>query len=141
MSEGTSFGEHGLELKCDCIVVRLANARQRLSTLFKEKTVLQRPSYELTPIAEEFNKEAGNIDNELQNGTARFPSTWCYQRYTLSNPRPWPTRDFYSPIVSSRSSSAYAALWNEYDATRMLINSTRLRMLELSHPGCRRLRS
>ncbi|KAK3170870.1 hypothetical protein OEA41_002954 [Lepraria neglecta] len=134
MLEGTSFGEHGLELEYDCIVVRIASVRQRLSTLLKEKTGSQRTSQELTSTAEEPNKEARDIDKALQDWTAHFPSTWCYQRHTLSNPHPWLTRDFYSPIVYSYSSPAYAAVWNQYYATRMLINSTRLRVLKLSRP-------
>lgn len=52
MLEGTSFGEHGLELEDNCIVVRIANIRQRMSTLLKEKTSPQRTSQELTTTAE-----------------------------------------------------------------------------------------
>ena len=135
MLEGISFGEHGLELEYDSIVVRLANVRQRLSRLPKDKTGSQRISQELTSTAEELNKEARDIDKALQDWAAHFPNTWCYQRHTLPNPHPWPIRDFYSPIVYSYSSPAYAAVWNQYYATSMLVNSTRLRALELNHPN------
>ena len=132
MLEGTFFGEHGLELEYDSIVVQIASIRQRLVT-FLRKTGLQRTSNELTSTAEELNKEARDIDKALQDWTGHFPSSWCRKRHTLSSPPPWPTRDFYSPIVYSYLSPAYAAVWNQYYATRMLINSTRLRVLELSH--------
>ena len=135
MLEGASFGEHGLELEYDCIIVRIANVRQRLSTLLNGRTGPQRTSHELTSTAEELNKEARDIDKALQDWTAHFPSTWYYQRHTLSNLHPWPTRDFYSRIVYSYSSPTYAAVWNQYYATRMLINSTRLTVLILSRPN------
>lgn len=129
--EGASFGEHGLELDYDGIVIRIANVRRRLSTLLKETTGPQRTSHELTSTVEELSKEAGDIDKALQDWTAHIPSSWFYQRHTLSNIHPWPTRDFYSPVVYSYSSPAYAAVWNQYHATRMLINSTRLRILKV----------
>ena len=134
MLEGASFGEHGLELEYDSIVVQTVNIRQRLSTLLKAKTGTQRTSHELTSIAEDLNKEARDLDKALQDWTAHFPRTWRYQRHTLSIPHPWPTRDFYSPVVCSYSSPAYAAVWNQYYAARMLVNSTRLKVLKLSRP-------
>lgn len=134
MLEGAPFGEHGLELEYDAVVVRIANIRQRLSTLLKEKTGPKCAPPDLTSTAEELSKEAREIDKALEDWTAHFPSTWCYQRHTLSNPQSWPTRDFYSPIIYSYSSPAYAAVWNHYYATRMLINSTRLRILKISRP-------
>jgi hypothetical protein len=70
MLEGAFFGEHGLELEYDCIVVQTASIRQRLATLLK-KTGPQRISHELTSTtAEELNKEARDIDKVLQDWIA-----------------------------------------------------------------------
>ena len=135
MLEGTSFGEHGLELEYDCIVVRIANVRQRLSTLLVKKTSARHTSHELTSNVEELNKEARDIDKALHDWTAHFPITWSYQRHTLSDPLPWPTEDFYSSVVYSYSHPAHAAVWNLLYATRMLINSTRSRVLQVSRPS------
>ena len=137
LTQGASFGEHGLELEYDRIVVQIASLRQRLSTLFKEKTGLQRiSSDELVSTAEELNAEARDIDKALQDWNEHFPSTWSYQRHTLSEPQhPWPLEDFYSPMVYSYSNPAYAAAWNQYHTTRMLVNSTRLRILRISRPS------
>jgi hypothetical protein len=137
MLEGAFFGEHGLELEYDCIVVRIASVRQRLVTLLKTKTGSQRTSHEVASAAEALNQEARHIDEALQDWSGHFPGTWLRQQHTLSSPPPWPRRGFYSPIVHSYSNTAYAAVWNLYYATRMLINSTRLRVLELSHPHLR----
>ncbi|KAI9821329.1 MAG: hypothetical protein M1827_004065 [Pycnora praestabilis] len=132
--EGTLFGEHGLELEYDCLLIRIANVRQRLFMLLKEKTLPQHTCHDLTPTAEKLKQEAQDIDEALQDWTAHFPSSWWYQRHTLSKPHPWPIGDFYSPIIYSYSSLAYAMVWIQYFATRMLINSTRLRILKFCRP-------
>jgi hypothetical protein len=131
MLEGSLFGEHGLELDYDRIITRIANVRHQLSTLLQQEASLQTKSHELISRAEELNGEARDIDKSLENWTAQIPSDWYYQRYTLIDPHPWPRRHFYSTTIYSYSSPAYAALWNHYFATRMLIDSTRLRVLEL----------
>lgn len=129
MLKGDSFGEHGLELEYDGIIVRIASVRERLSSLLQAKISPQKTT------AEELSKEARDIDKVLQDWRTQFPSTWCYQRHTLSDPYPWPIRDFYSPVVYSYSSPAYAAAWSLYYATRMLVNDTRLRILALGRPN------
>ena len=136
MLKGSLFGENGLELDYDRIIVRIANVRHQLSTLLQQEASLQTTSHEpLISRAEELNKEARDIDKALEDWTAQIPSDWCYQRYTLIDPHPWPRRHFYSSIIYSYSSPAYAVFWNHYFATRMLIDSTRLRVLELSRPN------
>ena len=135
MLEGSSFGERGLELEYDSIVVRITNIRQRLSMLLKSTTRAQRTPRELVSTAEELNKETRDVDKALQDWTAHFPSSWRHQQNILPEPHPWPMRDFYFPIVYSYSSPAYAAVWCQYFATRMLINCIRLRVIKLSRPN------
>lgn len=134
MHEGASFGEYGLGLELDDILVRIANVRQRLFTLLKKKTGPQPISHELTFSAVELGEDIESIAKLLQDWTAHFPGCWRRQEHTLSNFDLWPTRDFYSPTVYSYSSPAYAAVWNQYFATRLLLTSTHLRVLDLSHP-------
>jgi hypothetical protein len=136
MLEGSLFGEHSLELDYDRIIVRIANVRHQLSTLLQQEASLQTTSHELLiSRAEELNKEAKDIDKALEDWTAQIPSDWCYQRHTLIDRNPWPRKHFYSSIVYSYSSPTYAVFWNHYFATRMLVDSTRLRVLELSRPN------
>lgn len=135
MLDGTSFGEHSLELEYDRIVVRISDVRQRLFTLLVEETGQYRTSRGLNSATDELNKELQDLDKALQDWTAQFPSAWCHQRHALSEPHPWPIRDFYSPTVFSYSSPAHAAVCNRYYATRLLINSTRLKALNLSALG------
>lgn len=133
MQDGFAFGERGLELEYDRTFVRIFDVRHRLFTLLKGKDDPHNTPTELIDIAEELNEEIQDLDKALQEWTADFPSNWCYERHILPDPHPWPMRDFYSPIVYSYPSPAFAAVWNQYFATRMLINSTRLRILNLLH--------
>ena len=133
--EGASFGERGLELEYDRIVVRTLNARHRLSTLLKEKTQLHRISHDFIDIAEELNQDLRDTDKALRDWTVHIPRTWSFQRHTLADTDPWPTKDFYSPTVCSYTSPGHAAVWHHYHAMRLLINSTRLRALKLRLPS------
>ena len=127
--DGNRFGEHDLELDYDRIVVRMINLRYRSRNL-QQKNGLQ------VAKAEELNNEARELDKALQDWVAQIPSIYSYHRHILteSDPWLWPKRHFYSSIVYSYSKPGSAAIWVEYFAARMLINSTRLRVLELSHP-------
>jgi hypothetical protein len=123
---GNRFGEHDLELDYDRIVVRMVNLHYRLGNLQKNGQQVAK--------AEELSNEARELDKALQDWIAQIPSIYSYDRHILTESDPWPKRHFYSPIVYSYSKPGYAAVWLEYFATRMLINSIRLRVLELSHP-------
>jgi hypothetical protein len=131
MLDGTSFGEHGLELDYDAIATRIASLRHRLANILHGKTASLKPSDKFTSITEDLNIEARDIDNALQNWVDHFPRSWNYQRHALPDPYPWPMRDFYSPTVCIYSSPASAPIWSRYFATRVLINSTRLKILEI----------
>jgi hypothetical protein len=128
MLNGNRFGEHNLELGYDRIAVRIVNLRYA-SAILQQKDGLQIAE------AEELNKEARELHMALQEWAAQMPSTWSYQRRTLAQPGPWPRRHFYSSIVYSYSNLGYAAVWSQYFAVSMLINSTRLKILELSCPN------
>ena len=135
MSDGSLFGEHGLELEYDRIMVQIANLRRQLSALLGHEAGLYTEARGLSSIVQELDDEARDIDKVLQDWTGRLPSTWNHQQFTLQEPCPWPRRHFYSSTVYSYSNPAYAAAWSQYSATRMLINSTRLRILELICPS------
>ena len=129
--DGACFGEGGLELEYDGVVVRLSGIRQRLSALLNVSP-LRRSFPEFTSTVEELHIETTDLDRALQKLTTHFPKTWRYQIHTLPEPHPWPIRDFYSPIIYNYESPAYAAVWNTYFSTRMLINNTLLKILSLA---------
>ena len=123
--DGSFFGECGFELAYDRIVVRLAGIRHELSMLFNSaRDVLPFSTTDL-------DKELQDVDESLQSWALKLPNAWRHRPHLLSDPYPWPMRDFYSPVVYSYSKIAHAAVWIQYCATRMLTIGTRLRILEL----------
>ncbi|KAI9732934.1 MAG: hypothetical protein M1818_007367 [Claussenomyces sp. TS43310] len=128
MLEGDHFGEHDRELDYDRILVRIVNLHYAFARLHQKND----PRIVRT---EELNIQAGDLDKELQDWAGQLPSTYSYQRHILTESDPWPRKDFYSPTVYSYSGPGYAAVWIQYFAARMLINSTRLRILELTLPN------
>ena len=135
MQDGAAFGEEGLELEYDGIVVRIATVRQRLSMLVEDEPFADRRYHGVASITEILNKEALAIDIALQDWKDHFPSAWCFEQHNLPGLYKWSMKDFWSPRVYSYGSPLYAAIWNHYYATRMLVNSTRLRTLELCCPN------
>ncbi|KAE8164480.1 hypothetical protein BDV40DRAFT_310940 [Aspergillus tamarii] len=137
--DGAFFGERGLELEYDRVIISLANIRHRLFALADEIT-----SHGTTPQNESILK-LGQIDNEshtldldLETFLSHIPDAWRQsQQHTLSNVDlpSWPSANFYSPILYSYPSPTYAALWSQYNATKMLVKSTRLRVLALHNPN------
>ena len=122
---GSCFGERGLELEYDRILVRTINLHHTIKNL-QPKAGLH------VGEADELNNEARELDETLQDWAAHLPGASTYQRHILTEPGPWPRQDFYSSTVYSYSSIGYAAVWNQYFAARMLINNTRLRLLDSS---------
>lgn len=123
---GGGFGEQGLQLEYDRLIIRIVNIRHRLQTITMQET-----GKHLIATVKELDEEAQNVDMALQNWKAHFPNSWSYQRHALPNPQSYPTKDFYNSQVYSYASPAHSAAPNQYHATRMLINSTRLRILDL----------
>lgn len=124
---GERFGEHDLELDYDRIVVRIVN-------LHYASAGLQRENDLQTAKAGELNDEARELDQALIDWATQLPITCTYQQHILTGHNLWPRRHFYSSTVYSYSRPGYAAVWSQYFAARILINSTRLKALELSCP-------
>ncbi|RFU29749.1 hypothetical protein B7463_g6605, partial [Scytalidium lignicola] len=122
---GSRFGEHGIELEYDCIFVRIVKLHYSLSCL-------QQKNYLQTAKVEELNNEAQDLDKALRDWATQISSTSSCQQHIVAEPGPWPKRHFYSSTVYSYSSPWYAAVWTQYFAIRMLVNSTRLKTLELN---------
>ncbi|PGH11580.1 hypothetical protein AJ80_07050 [Polytolypa hystricis UAMH7299] len=134
--EGISFGENGLDVEYDRILVRIVNLRHRLAAV---NTALLKPTNEPRLTLEELDQEAQDIDEALQAWTTHFPDAWSCREHTLSDLHTMPTNHFYFSAVCSYKMPVYAGVWNLYYTTRMLINSTRLRIIDtnsLNPDGC-----
>jgi hypothetical protein len=125
MMNGSRFGEHDQELEYDRIFVRIVNLNHASATI-RENTDLQILK------AKKLNNEARELDNALHDLVAQVPSTCNYRRHVLTKSDPWTRENFYSSIFYSYPRPKYAAAWSQLFAMRMLINSTRLKILEIS---------
>ena len=133
MHDGAVFGEDGLELEFDTIVVQIANLRHRLSTLLGE--IGQQPDWTMIRLkAAELNVEAQRAEKALHEWSTHFPSSWSGRQHNLPTPCIWPSKFFYGSYVYSYSHVAYAAVWARYYSTVMLVCSARLRVLKLINP-------
>ncbi|OGM51274.1 hypothetical protein ABOM_000349 [Aspergillus bombycis] len=136
--DGAFFGEHGLELEYDRIITSLLNLRHRLFALINESPARGACQHaELISVLEQLDKESHTLDLDLETCISHVPDAWHQlQQHTLSNEDlpSWPSANFYSPTLYSFPIPAYAALWGQYYATKMLIKSTRLRVLALHNP-------
>jgi hypothetical protein len=88
MLNGNCFGEHGLELDYDRIVVRILNLHHASANL------QQTDGLQISK-AGKLNHEARELDKALQEWTAQIPSTCHYLRHILTKPGPWPRGHFY----------------------------------------------
>lgn len=131
LHDGKLFGENGLELEYDAILVRILNIRQRLSILRLSEKGQICTTVGFSSLAYWIDKEAQDIDLALQHWTAHFPNTWSYRKHTLPFFKRWVKRYHCIELVYSYSTPAQAAVWCQYFAMRLLISSTRLRNLEL----------
>ncbi len=129
--DGTRFGEEGLELHYDRLEVGLVNLRNATACLEGES------DSEASKI-EDLNKQAQELDSALQDWVANIPGKYSYQSHTLphsdsNNDRSWLSPHFYSLTIYSFTKPGHAAAWLQYFSTRMLIASTRLRILQSHH--------
>lgn len=137
MEDGAVFGEHGLELEYDRVMTRIMRLRYRLNILFPRDSDehYQPDSEELLVATKALNDEARDLDRAIQEWSTHTPDSWLARQHTLPNRHHIPDENFYSIVVHSHQSPAYAAAWMRYYSTRMLINSTRLRVLQHLSPA------
>ncbi|KFX87406.1 hypothetical protein V490_08267 [Pseudogymnoascus sp. VKM F-3557] len=128
MRDGSRFGEHNMGLSFDRILVRIVNLRYAFRSLEQKKDILSAEAAEL-------NNSARELDEACREWAAQIPSARSYQPHIITGPSSWPRRDFYSSTIYSYAQPTYAAVWIQYFAARMLINSTRLRLLQLCCPA------
>ncbi|KAE9379730.1 hypothetical protein N431DRAFT_541170 [Stipitochalara longipes BDJ] len=122
--DGSRFGEHSLDLGFDHILVRVVNLRHAF------KMVEQNKHLDAEEV-EEMQNEARELDEACQHWAVKTPSEWRCESHTV--PTSWSRRDFYSTTIHTCTRSGYAAIWIQYFALRILINSTLLGLIPLSH--------
>lgn len=122
IQDGSRFGEHGLDLGFDVLLVRVVNLCHKFKYLEKK------PNLKLVEI-EDLISEAQDLDEGCREWEMLIPSEWSHQQY--STPGPWSRTDFYSAKVYVYARHGYAAVWIQYFALRMLITGTLLSLFQL----------
>ncbi|OAL34518.1 hypothetical protein AYO20_06148 [Fonsecaea nubica] len=134
LEDGQPFGECGRDLDYDRIMVQVARLRNQLTILQRNNFQLNSSSPKLFQELQKLRSEAANLDHALRHWATRIPSSWYPRRHLMPAASYLPTRDFFSSEVYSYSSIAYATLWLNYSATRLLVNQAWLKILELIQP-------
>ena len=125
---GQQFGEHGLELEYDCIIVRIVNLRYTLRKLLQK-------NYLHTAEAKMLSNGERELDLALQNWATQLYEKGSYEQHVLGEPDSFPKKYFYSTVVYSYPELAYGAIWGEYWAARLLVENTLLKILEATSSG------
>ncbi|KAL8731123.1 MAG: hypothetical protein Q9181_004422 [Wetmoreana brouardii] len=125
--DGSRFGESGQELNYDHIAVQAVDIHGVLAGLQPNRISHARKAGKLYT-------KATRLDYMLQEWSSQFPAAWSYQQHAVGQCDSSASTYTYSPIVYSYNTSGQAAIWCQYFTTRMLVNSMRLRLLELSEP-------
>ncbi|KAK5034709.1 hypothetical protein LTS07_000463 [Exophiala sideris] len=130
MSDGALFGEEGLDLDYDSIMVRVVELRHKLSEI---QTSARKGDGPAPMAAEMLNSQARDLDTALRVWAIKIPVSHSLTRHILadSDGKGWPRQHFFSSMVYAYACPAYAAVWAQYYSARMLVNSMRLRILRL----------
>ena len=135
IGDGALFGEHGVELEYDRVCVGIINIRARLFSLLQEWPDIRQRCDDLQVVLEMMDGEVQAVDAALQAFIKHFPKPPPHQRHTLRKPDPWPTANCPTLCVESYPDMACAMSWGQYYSMRMVVLSTRLRVLKLRALG------
>lgn len=127
--EGKDFGEEGLELENDGLLIKLVDLRQRLCSLRDDQ---EKGTYEIAQEAAEIAKKAQALDLEMCSWPTHFPSTWLRKEHIL--PPKFGVRDSPRKVYSYQS-FAYASIWTKHYAARILVNTLLIQSLHLAYPS------
>ncbi|KIW13825.1 hypothetical protein PV08_06605 [Exophiala spinifera] len=124
--DGERFGEVGLDLDYDRILVPVVNLR------YTAKQLLEQGADADEHTIDELDAQAKSLDVMLEDFATKIPFPESRRRFYLleqAKTWSWPRKHFFSPFVTMYKDQGYAALWALYFAARILVNSTRLKIL------------
>ncbi|RVX67753.1 hypothetical protein B0A52_07876 [Exophiala mesophila] len=134
MVDGSVFGETGQDLAYDSIFVRLLNLRHQLQTGLGNDDSGVTNSYVIPSASdlEDLLAELKTLDGDLETWKANFPTSWEFTTWTVKDVGQTPRQHFYTPRANFHSSLVAVAAHNHYLITRMLVSSTRMRLVQQS---------
>lgn len=123
--DGSRFGEHGLGLEYDRILVATIDLYQRVDSLSQCHSLIESTLLGLV-------EDARAIDIRLQEWASKFPDAKALDWHMLApKPGSWSEVDYYPSTSDHFDRPGYAAVWILYFATRMLAKSTCLSVFNL----------
>jgi len=128
MLDGSKFGEKDMDLQYDRVAIQLVNLRAATARL-------EEGNGPHSGRIDELDAQVQELGRALQDWVGRIPKKCSYERHIVLGEGPWPRTHFYSRTVYTFARPGYATAWLEYFSTRMLIISTRLRIVTSGHPG------
>ncbi|KAK6385813.1 hypothetical protein LTS17_001385 [Exophiala oligosperma] len=140
--DGERFGERDLDLDYDRILVPTVNLRYAVNRLLLKgqagRDAAAAAASDLST-ADELDAHAKKLDTMLEEFATKIPFAGSRRRFFLGEQArtwsSWPQKHFFSPFVTTYEDQGYAALWALYFAARILVNSTRLKILRLHPPS------
>ncbi|KAI0891652.1 hypothetical protein F4806DRAFT_297856 [Annulohypoxylon nitens] len=123
LQDAAEFGEKGLVLDLDSIIVRVASLRSRSLHIFLPKS--QRFSTQLSPL--DIASEARDLDIALESWSRNISEDWNFS----VQPDP-STNTTFDGLIHTYTSHGNATVWNRYRAIHIIINSIRKRALSIA---------
>ena len=134
MKRGDQFGERGIELEYDRLLVRVVNLRHRVAQIADGQEIASHELSDPRSLLKTLELDALEIDEALKSWTKVLPKAWRYTQRRLTEPYPWPVRDFFSSTVYTFLSPNHAGIWVLYFMLRMLINSALVKIFDVQNP-------
>ncbi|KAF2670193.1 hypothetical protein BT63DRAFT_454375 [Microthyrium microscopicum] len=116
LQDGTLYGEQGINLGLDALMVSTATLQSKASRLLKETNVIA------TKALHDLIKETRKLDSAFENWSLSVPVQWGFTTLTLKNLSDPRSRLLYEETFHNYQSSGHATLWNRYRATRVAVN-------------------
>jgi hypothetical protein len=127
LEDGRIWGEEGLELELDALMVRVLILRNRSISFFGDMSTAVS---EVVDEVKSFAMEAYTLDYDLALWALRLPQDWNFHiRRTLSQPNSYETDARVAIPSHTYPSVGHASIWNRYCALRLIANSIQKRAL------------
>ena len=118
--DGSLFGENGLDLEFDAILVQVADLKFTLKALDPVESA--DPS-----LMEKLRQQARELDDRCSRWAEVLPSQWWYESHQL--PASWIGSEFGTATAYVCSRHTYAAVWVQLFGVRLLLNNVCLYLL------------
>ncbi|KAH8660424.1 hypothetical protein BX600DRAFT_438635 [Xylariales sp. PMI_506] len=130
LSEGSVYGEEGLPLRLDQLMIRVTKLRSRFINLMRQSTrELKMQMGTLNDLAE----EAEDVDFALLSWKQGISTEWEFSKHPVENCRIAAHHDItFGNIIPSYATLSHAAVWNRYRAVRLIVTSIRMKLLNTS---------